>query len=89
MAELPAEYRHEPDLALRAEEDGLEIVARMLREARHYLNEGGILIVEVGNSDAALEARFSELPLTWIEFEHGGHGVFVVRREELAAYFGD
>ncbi len=89
MVALPAEYGHEPALALRADEQGLEIVARMLRDARRYLNDGGILIVEVGNSDAALEARFSELPFTWVEFQHGGHGVFVIGREALVDYFGD
>lgn len=83
---MPEEYRHEPAMALQAGSDGLDIVRRLLREAPDYLTPGGVLFVEVGNSWEALEAAFPEVPFTWVEFERGGHGVFVITRSELEQY---
>ena len=83
MRDLPQEYRHEPDLALRAGHDGLDVVRRILAGAREHLEPSGALFVEVGDSDERLERAFPALPLTWIEFEHGGGGVFMVRGSEL------
>jgi ribosomal protein L3 glutamine methyltransferase len=85
LAELPAEYGHEPELGLDGGRDGLGHVRRLLAGARSRLAPDGVLIVEVGESDQALEAAFPRLPLTWIEFERGGTGVFLVTRDELAA----
>ncbi|WP_018878522.1 MULTISPECIES: 50S ribosomal protein L3 N(5)-glutamine methyltransferase [unclassified Thioalkalivibrio] len=83
MAALPDEYRHEPALGLAAGGDGLDIVRRILDGAREHLTEDGVLIVEVGNSQAAVEAAFPDLPLIWLEFEAGGHGVFLVYARDL------
>ncbi|WP_417331194.1 50S ribosomal protein L3 N(5)-glutamine methyltransferase [Halomonas cupida] len=86
LATMPAEFRHEPSLALGAGKDGLDIVRRILREARSHLNDHGVLIVEVGNSDHHLEAAFPEVPFMWLEFERGGQGIFALTAEELDAH---
>jgi len=86
LASMPEEYRHEPSLALASGNDGLDITRRLLREAADYLSEQGVLVVEVGNSAVALERAFPTVPFTWLEFEQGGEGVFVLTREQLAEY---
>lgn len=83
MASLPEEYRMEPTIALASGDDGLDFTRRLLREAAGRLTDEGCLIVEVGNSAEALERAFPQVPFTWIEFEHGGHGVFFLTREQL------
>jgi ribosomal protein L3 glutamine methyltransferase len=83
MQALPDEYRHEPDLALRAGIDGLDVVRRILAGAKQHLKPGGVLFVEVGDSDERLQQAFPRLPFTWLEFEHGGGGVFMLRDSEL------
>lgn len=83
MQTLPAEYEHEPVLALETENQGLAIVDKILQSAHAYLEADGLLVIEVGNSDEALMAAYPHIPFTWIEFERGGHGVFVLTAEQL------
>ena len=85
---LPREYRHEPRLALAAGADGLDSARIILRDAAAHLNPGGFLIVEVGNSEAALRRAFPQLPFVWLSFAHGGGGVFLMEREQLLASGG-
>jgi ribosomal protein L3 glutamine methyltransferase len=80
---LAAEYRHEPRMALDAGRDGMDIVARILHEAPAQLAPRGLLVCEVGGSVEEFEARWPKLPVTWVEFERGGDGVFVITREDL------
>ena len=85
MNALPREYRHEPELALRAGADGLDVVRRILAGAPQHLAPGGALFVEVGNSDERVQQAFPDLPFTWLEFEHGGGGVFLLRGSDFKA----
>ncbi len=86
-AELPAEYRFEPERGLYAGPDGLDYVRRILKAATRYLNPEGTLVVEVGNSQYALEDAYPEVPFLWLDFEHGGEGVFLFNLEELLRWF--
>lgn len=83
---LPAEYRNEPELGLLGGEDGLDLVIRILAAAAVHLTDGGILIVEVGNSAQFLDARLPGIPFTWLEFERGGEGVFLLTRDQLVEH---
>ncbi len=84
--ELPAEFNHEPALGLISADDGLQIPLQILREAVDYLSASGQLVMEVGYSDEALSQRLSQLPLLWLEFEHGGEGVLALGAQQLEQY---
>jgi ribosomal protein L3 glutamine methyltransferase len=86
LASMPAEFHHEPELALGSGPDGLTLTRQILAVAADFLCETGLLIVEVGNSWSALEEAYPRVPFTWIEFEHGGHGVFALTASELQDY---
>ena len=83
---LPPEYAHEPELGLRAGDDGLDIVLRILRDAPLHLTEDGLLVCEVGEAERALSALLPELPLVWVEFKVGQMGVFVAERHDLVTH---
>ncbi|PSB76699.1 50S ribosomal protein L3 N(5)-glutamine methyltransferase [Photobacterium damselae subsp. damselae] len=89
MDNLPDEFRHEPELGLAAGSDGLKLVRRILSNAPNYLKEDGVLICEVGNSMVHMEEQYPHIPFTWIEFENGGHGVFLLTRNQLVEFADD
>jgi len=86
LSSMPAEYRHEPEIALGSGKDGLALTRRILCQAVNFLDDDGLLVVEVGNSWVELEALYPNVPFTWLEFECGGHGVFAISAKELQDY---
>ena len=87
MQTLPDEYLHEPTLALETTNNGLAIVEKILAHAHAYLSDHGILVVEVGNSEEALLEAYPNVPFTWLDFEQGGQGVFILTSQQLKEYF--
>jgi ribosomal protein L3 glutamine methyltransferase len=83
---LPPEYSHEPELGLRAGDDGLDLALKILRDAPAHLGEQGLLICEVGESERALAELLPEVPFAWIEFKVGQMGIFAIEREDLLAH---
>jgi len=82
---MSREFHHEPRMGLAAGADGLDIVVTILRESPKYLQPGGVLVCEVGNSAEALQQRFEDWPFMWLEFAYGGSGVFAITREDIVA----
>lgn len=83
MADLPDEYRHEPELGLASGEDGLALTRRILRDAAAHLTDGGVLVCEVGNSMVQLQQDYPDVDFDWLAFSHGGLGVFAISKAEL------
>lgn len=86
MADLPAEFHHEPELALAAGQDGLDLVRKMLAVAADYLSEDGLLIIEVGNSEWALQQNFNKIDFHWLQFQNGGSGIFALTAQQCREY---
>ena len=82
---LPPEYAHEPEMGLRAGDDGLDLALRILRDAPAHLSAEGLLVCEVGESEHALVDLLPELPFAWVEFKVGQMGIFVISRDEILA----
>ena len=83
MEALPPEYRHEPALALAAGPDGLDVVRRILAQARKHLNPRGVIAIEVGHNQELVNEAFPDLPAVWLDTEHADGKVFVLTREDL------
>ncbi len=83
MANLSDEYRYEPEIGLRAGDDGLLLVDRILLRAGEFLSDHGVLFIEVGNSQPALDSKYAFVPMTWIDFEFGGGGVCCIQAVDL------
>ncbi len=84
MAQLPQEYRHEPQNALASGIDGLDATYLILQQAASHLTDDGILLVEIGHNRDALEQAYPQLPFTWLETSTGDEFIFMLRRDQLA-----
>ena len=85
MANLPAEYRTEPLLALAAGEDGLDVIRSIIDQAGNYLAPDGVLLVEVGHDRPVLEEAYPDLPFVWLETRAGDDFVFLLTADDLRA----
>ena len=83
MRDLPAEYEHEPRVALEAEAEGTALALQVLRTAASLLSSEGLLILEVGETAEALECSLPRVPFTWVDLPQGGSGVAVISAQEL------
>jgi ribosomal protein L3 glutamine methyltransferase len=83
MQELPAEYKHEPNMALAGGADGMDIVRRIIADARNWLTEDGVLVVEIGNERENVEAAFGGLDLVWLSTSAGDDNVFLIQAADL------
>ncbi|CAB3653914.1 50S ribosomal protein L3 N(5)-glutamine methyltransferase [Paraburkholderia rhynchosiae] len=83
MQELPAEYKHEPEMALAGGADGMDIVRRIIKDARNWLTEDGVLVIEIGNERQHVEAAFGGLNLVWLSTSAGDDNVFLIQAADL------
>lgn len=86
MADLPDEFLHEPELALAAGQDGLDLVRQMLAQAADYLTEDGLIVIEVGNSEWAMRQNFNTVDFHWLSFQKGGSGIFALTAAQCRTY---
>jgi ribosomal protein L3 glutamine methyltransferase len=85
MAQLPPEYRAEPELALAGGADGMDFVRRLLRDAPSRLSGHGVLVLEIGNERAHFDAAFPQLEVVWLETSAGEDQVLLVTREAMSS----
>ena len=83
MDALPAEYLHEPGLALGSGEDGLDLVRKLLADAPRYLAPEGLLAIEVGHNREIVEEAFPALSPTWLSAPSGDDKIFVLEAGQL------
>ena len=83
MAQLPAEYRAEPELALAGGADGMDFVRALLRDAPSRMSEHGVLVLEIGNEREHFERAFPELGAVWLETSAGSDQVLLLTRDDL------
>ena len=86
MAKLPAEYQHEPALALAGGEDGMDLVRRIVSEAAERLTDIGVMVLEIGNERPHFESAFRRLEVAWLETSAGDNAVLLVTREALVRW---
>lgn len=84
--DMPAEFFHEPKMALVSGDDGLDLTATMLAQAADWLSEQGLIVIEVGNSEVALQNAFPDIPFMWLDLSQGGNGVFCLTATQCKKY---
>lgn len=86
IGDMPDEFHHEPEMGLGCGDDGLDIVRTILAQASDHLTDNGVLICEVGNSMLHVQQVYPEVAFEWLEFCHGGFGVFKLTQQQLLEY---
>lgn len=85
MAELPTEYRHEPDMALAGGTDGMDLVRDILIDAPRFMSPEGVLVLEIGHEYANFLAAFPDLDPVWLSTEHAEDQILLLTREQLVS----
>ena len=83
MATLPPEYRHEPPIALVAEEEGTQLASQLMKQAARALRPEGLMVLEVGETMWEMESHFPKVPFLWLDLPQGGNGIAAMRAQEL------
>lgn len=87
MADLPAEYKAEPAMALSGNQsggsDGMDFIRALLKDAPRHMSQDGVLVLEIGNERAHFEAAFAQLEVVWLETSAGEDQVLLVTRDAL------
>ena len=83
MANLPKEYHAEPEMSLAGGSDGMDIIRRIITNAKEYLSENGALVLEIGNEASNFIAAFPEIRVTWLEVSAGDDQVLLIQSEDL------
>ena len=83
MARLPPEFQREPRMALAAGDDGLDLVRRLLDQAKRHLTKNGGLVCEIGRGRKPLERAYPNLPFLWLDTELSQGEVFWLARADL------
>lgn len=83
MGRLPAEYRHEPRLALAGGDDGMDIVRTIIEQAPAHLSDEGLLVIEIGHERAFFEAAFPELEPIWLDTAEASDQILLLSRGQL------
>jgi len=80
---FPMEFLKEPSMALGSGEDGLDHTIRIIHEAKEYLNDNGMLIVEIGHNKEILLKKFPKLQFQWLDVSLGNDFVFMLEKSQL------
>ena len=80
---FPMEFLKEPSMALGSGEDGLDHTIRIIHEAKQYLNDDGMLIVEIGHNKEILLKKFPKLQFQWLDVSLGNDFVFMLEKSQL------
>jgi len=83
MAELPAEFRAEPELALAGGEDGMDFIRQLLAQAPQHLSADGVLVLEIGHEREHFEAAFPHLQPVWLSTSAGDDHVLLLTADAL------
>ncbi|HEY6281990.1 MAG TPA: 50S ribosomal protein L3 N(5)-glutamine methyltransferase [Burkholderiales bacterium] len=86
MRALPAEFRHEPQLAFNGGNDGLAYVRPILQSAAKHLRKTGLLVVEIGHNRETLERAFPKIKFTWPNTSAGDEYVFLLKHHQLSCF---